>query len=101
MRKHSKISGMHLITCDHLYDIRYPGEGPCGLEFRTCSDKSVINEQLGLAGWSQRDVMEGSKKVKQDLCAHHTKVVNNRMSYAQQQKGDDLSGSRFGKRDFE
>jgi len=52
MKRFSKISGMTIVTCDHVNAQRYPGEPrTCGIEFRSCSDKSVIDKQLDLAQW--------------------------------------------------
>lgn len=43
MRRYSKVSGMHLITCS--------AKG-CPSEFRSCSVANVIDFQLREAGWS-------------------------------------------------
>ena len=82
MRKFSKISGMHIVSCDHSYALRYPGEGTCGEQFRTCSDKSVVPKQLEAAGWTLRDMLDASSGVteKFDLCPHHSQIVNKQQS---------------------
>ncbi len=52
-KRYSKISGMHLVTCDRVNAQRYPGEPrTCGEEFRSASDKSVIDKQLVAAKWT-------------------------------------------------
>jgi len=68
MKRYSKVSGMHLVTCDHVNAQRYPGEPrTCGEEFRSCSDKSVIGKQLEHAGW----IVESSALGDRHLCPAH------------------------------
>lgn len=72
-RRYSKISGIHVVTCDWFYDTRYPGEAKgCLEEFRSASIERVIPKQLEAAQWKTREIgnREGGK-VSQDLCPMH------------------------------
>jgi len=96
MRRYSKISGMTIVTCDHSYPVRHPGEPEvCGEEFRTCSDKSVIQKQLDAAEWTVRDEMIDGQKAKIDRCPYHSKLQRGRMTMAAERDGSS-GGSRFG-----
>ena len=79
--KYSKISGITIVSCDHEYEVRFPGEGGCGEQFRSCSDKNVIPKQLELARWELVEVMdERGNATKQYLCPHHAEIVRKRQS---------------------
>jgi hypothetical protein len=72
MRRFSKISGMTIVSCDWVYDQRFPGEARCcGEEFRSASVPKVIPKQLELAGWKVRTIQPGGTRQTQDLCPMH------------------------------
>ncbi len=70
-RRYSHISGMTVITCDH---VRHPVNDTkpwCPNDFRSASIQAVIPEQLAAAGWTVRTIGTGESRITQYLCREH------------------------------
>jgi hypothetical protein len=62
MRRYSKVSGMTIVSCD---------AAGCGTDFRSCSVRSVIGDQLALYGWSVVVRGRARDRVTEHFCPEH------------------------------